>query len=72
MFLSSEDSCRMNKKSRKRLFSVVKYNKCTKTKSDTNGFKRQLWSKSEEALFIEGHRKFGNKWALLSKKIRGK
>jgi hypothetical protein len=35
-------------------------------------FKRQIWSKSEEALFIEAHRKYGNKWAMLAKKLRGK
>jgi len=35
-------------------------------------FKRQIWSKSDEALFIDAHRKYGNKWAMLAKKLKGK
>ena len=38
--------------------------------ADTNGDGKV--SKAEEAMFIEAHRKFGNKWALLAKKLKGK
>jgi hypothetical protein len=34
--------------------------------------KRLNWTKSEQSIFIEMHRKFGNKWARLAKKLSGK
>jgi hypothetical protein len=56
-----------------KLFQVQKLQKaCITRKTDQSGFKRLLWNKNDEALFIEVHKKLGNKWALLSKKIKGK
>ena len=34
--------------------------------------KRLNWTKAEQSIFIEMHRKFGNKWARLAKKLQGK
>lgn len=30
------------------------------------------WSHAEEEAFIELHKKYGNKWALLARKFKGK
>ena len=64
-----------DQKNKSKLFAVVKCEKSPQVKNPKDwghSFKRQVWTKIEEALFIEVHRKYGNKWALLAKKLRGK
>lgn len=68
--------CQQDKfKPRHRLFTVTTVKnaavlKRLKRKHKLN--KRLNWTKSEQSIFIEMHRKFGNKWARLAKKLQGK
>lgn len=36
------------------------------------GLVRKPWTEEEEMLLVEGHRKYGNKWAKISRTIVGK
>ena len=36
------------------------------------GVVRKPWTAEEEMLLIEGHKKFGNKWAAIARSIPGK
>lgn len=61
-----------------RLFQVVKQQGKTsalKKKGSTaqaEDLTHYQWSQAEEEAFIELHRKYGNKWALLARKFKGK
>ena len=60
-----------------RLFQVVKQGKTSALKkrgspAQAEDLTHYQWSHAEEEAFIELHRKYGNKWALLARKFKGK